>query len=165
MPPCITCGDKKNMIEGYFKMRFICGPNGKLLKGAPGNFECGKIYVQPYRLSKFAFWELIEKPPELKIPEDTDNYEEVYFVAQDDEVVPPFDVSGDAYVEKQSDYKWDFSESEEENEEIVEEAESEEDEASRESLIEMLEENGVEYSKHHSTKYLRKLVDAIEKED
>jgi hypothetical protein len=67
-------------ITGNFKMRFIGKPNGVLMKNAPGNFIHGKTYTVPYGHSKFKFWELLEPVPELKVPEDTDSFEEAYFV-------------------------------------------------------------------------------------
>ena len=47
-------------IVGNVKMRFICGVNGELLKGAPGNFKCGQIVSQPHHLSEFPYWELVD---------------------------------------------------------------------------------------------------------
>lgn len=58
-------------------MRFVGRPEGKLMKGAPGNYEHGKVYVVPYHYSTFKFWELIEHPPELKVPEPSDD-DDVY---------------------------------------------------------------------------------------
>lgn len=55
-------------LMGNAKMRFICGKNGELLKGAPGNFKCGEIVSQPFYLSEFPFWELVDPMPELKTP-------------------------------------------------------------------------------------------------
>ena len=49
-------------------MKFICNENGKLLKGAPGNYKCGEQYKQPFKMSKFAYWQLLETPAELKAP-------------------------------------------------------------------------------------------------
>ncbi len=73
-------------ITGNFKMRFIGRPEGKLMKNAPGNFEHGKIYVVPYGHSKFAFWELIDKPPVLKVPASTETFEEAFYVPKDEEL-------------------------------------------------------------------------------
>jgi len=73
--------------QGNFQMRFKCGPNGKLLKGAPGNYTCGKVYRMPFRHSKFTFWELIEEPPQLKVPnmsEEESVYEEAIFLPEDE---------------------------------------------------------------------------------
>ena len=74
-------------LEGNAKMRFVCSPNGKLLKGAPGNFKCGGIYVQPFHLSSFPYWELVEPTPELKIPEASESdsvFDEPKYVPDDD---------------------------------------------------------------------------------
>ena len=53
---------------GTYWMRFVCDENGKLLKNAPGNYKCGERYKQPYRMSKFPFWELLETPAVLTAP-------------------------------------------------------------------------------------------------
>ena len=73
--------------QGNFKMRFKCGPNGRLLKGAPGNYECGKVYRMPFRHSKFTFWEPMEELPQLKVPdmsEEESVYEEAIFLPEDE---------------------------------------------------------------------------------
>lgn len=54
--------------EGNYEMRFICDENGKLLKGAPGNYTCGKTYMMPLRHSEYPYWELLGEPPVLEIP-------------------------------------------------------------------------------------------------
>lgn len=69
------------------KMRFKCTPEGKLLKGAPGNYTCGEVYMMPYRLSRFKFWELIEKPPELHVPPMSG--EDSVFSDEESVFVPP----------------------------------------------------------------------------
>ena len=84
---CRGCKDKMTRLEGNAKMRFVCSPNGKLLKGAPGNFKCGGIYVQPFHLSSFPYWELVEPTPELKIPEASESdsvFDEPKYVPDDD---------------------------------------------------------------------------------
>jgi len=84
---CRGCKDKMTRLEGNAKMRFVCSPNGKLLKGAPGNFKCGGIYVQPFHLSSFPYWELVEPTPELKIPEASESdsvFDEPIYVPDDD---------------------------------------------------------------------------------
>jgi hypothetical protein len=100
--PCRTCKDNVREIEGTFRMRFICDPNGRLLKGAPGNYKCGEVYMQPFHLSKFSYWELVEDKPVLKIPEATQSdsvFEETIFVPDDDAAsvemsTPPTEVAG-----------------------------------------------------------------------
>lgn len=54
--------------EGRYKMRFIGKPGGKLMKGAPGNYEHGRVYMMTWGHSKFKFWELLEEAPTLKVP-------------------------------------------------------------------------------------------------
>jgi hypothetical protein len=90
MTPCIGCIKRKKMnmgITGNFRMKFIGKPEGKLMKNAPGNFEHGKEYVVPYGHSKFPFWEMLEPEPKLVVPEDTDSFEEAYFVPDDSATV------------------------------------------------------------------------------
>jgi len=67
-------------------MRFVGRPEGKLMKGAPGNYRQNEIYLQPFRMSRFAFWKLIDPPPELKVPEaktEDSVFEENIFVPTD----------------------------------------------------------------------------------
>lgn len=75
-------------------MKFKCKPNGKLMKGAPGNYKCGEKYRIPYRHSRFPFWELLEEKPELAIPDDEDSVyeEEAMFAAKEEPfILPPTD--------------------------------------------------------------------------
>ena len=72
-------------ITGKFRMKFIGKPKGKLMKNAPGNFVHGEIYVVPYGHSKFKFWEMVDPEPKLVIPEDTESFEEAYFIPTTDE--------------------------------------------------------------------------------
>lgn len=50
-------------------MKFVGRPQGKLMKGAPGNYVQNQIYRIPFRHSKFKFWQLVEETPELVVPE------------------------------------------------------------------------------------------------
>ena len=85
--PCGNCREKgMNDISGRFLMRFVGKPEGKLMKGAPGNYRQNEIYLQPFRMSRFAFWKLIDPPPELKVPEaktEDSVFEENIFVPTD----------------------------------------------------------------------------------
>ena len=74
-------------ITGNYWMKFVGKPGGKLMKHAPGNYEHGKLYKVPYGHSKQPFWELVEKPPELKVQEETESFEEAYYVPDDEEQV------------------------------------------------------------------------------
>lgn len=68
-------------------MRFICGEGGQLLKRAPGNYKCGEIYQQPYHMSQFPYWELVEEKPHLIAPppDDSDSvFEETVFIPDDE---------------------------------------------------------------------------------
>lgn len=66
-------------------MKFVGRPQGKLMKGAPGNYVQNQIYRIPFRHSKFDFWELVEKTPELVVPEMV--LEESVFESVPEEVV------------------------------------------------------------------------------
>ena len=55
--------------------------------GITGNYEHGKLYKVSYGQSKQPFWELVEKPPELKVQEETESFEEAYYVPDDEEQV------------------------------------------------------------------------------
>lgn len=78
-----------------FKMRFIGKPNGVFLKGAPGNYVHGKEYMMPFRHSAFAYWELMEEPPVLRVDESPDDsvFEEAVYIPDDEEAVVEFTVS------------------------------------------------------------------------
>jgi hypothetical protein len=143
-------------------MKFICDPHGKLLKGAPGNYECGKIYMQPYHMSEFAFWELVEDIPTLKIPEVEEKFEDAFYVPDDE---PKIDLSGGAILEDSTTFNYDFSKVmlEASSPEVPLEI-SPEVEPTRDDLIDILVAHNVEFSKHHSTKHLKKLVDSLEED-
>jgi len=67
-------------------MKFIC-KSGKLLKNAPGNYECGKKYRQPYDMCKLPYWELVEDTPILSIPPSSQSdsvFEEPIYVPEED---------------------------------------------------------------------------------
>jgi hypothetical protein len=55
--------------QGKVKAKFIGKPNGKFMKGAPGNYIHGQIYEVSFRQTKFPFWELLDPPPVLKVPD------------------------------------------------------------------------------------------------
>jgi hypothetical protein len=73
MNPCRGCKD--NMERVMVKLRFIGKPGGKLVKGAPGNYEQGQVIIGPAdKAVNFPkIWVLLEKMPELVIPELTDD--------------------------------------------------------------------------------------------
>ena len=76
-----------NDPEGLFKMKFIGWKDGKLMSGAPGNYVKDKVYQMRFRHSRFPWWELIEPPPELKVPdadEEDSVYDEVVFIPGDE---------------------------------------------------------------------------------
>ena len=66
-------------------MRFVGKPNGVFMKGAPGSYEQGKIYEVPFHYSQWKFWELVEPPPELKVP-DASKEDSVF---SGEAIVPP----------------------------------------------------------------------------
>jgi len=171
--------------QGNFQMRFICGPNKKLLKGAPGNYECGKTYRKPYRHSKFAFWELIEDVPIVKVPdlsEEESVFEEAIFLPEEE--TPSYDVAvieqtvsatpidfdartkelaedyrrqGMALLDAEKGVLVDPGKTEDT---VIEE----EDEVDRDALKQTLDEAGVEYSNRAHTPTLQALVDELESE-
>ena len=64
-------------------MKFVGKPEGKLMKGAPGNYIHNEVYMVPFSYSQWSYWELVDKKPELKVPEATDEdsvFEGVTFV-------------------------------------------------------------------------------------
>lgn len=195
--------------QGNYKMRFICDKNGRLLKGAPGNYECGKVYMQPYRMSKFKFWELIEEPPELKIPamseedsvysdaeavfippEEEDEEEEVpdtpdspasvqahqpINLPEDDElnIDPNTPATVEPYVKYNPVSDKITGVSDTTNDDVTlstpepeepEELDEEElvAELTRDEIFKILDEAGVEYSKHTATEYLMNKVEELE---
>jgi len=90
--------------EGRFNMRFIGKPDGVLMKHAPGNYKHGQVSKQPYKMSKFPYWELIDPKPTFTAPElsDVDDvFEEAVFVPDEAEVEIVLDVSSDeVYLDK-----------------------------------------------------------------
>lgn len=164
-----------NDPQGNYKMRFICGPNGKLLKGAPGNFKCGEVVSLPFRHSRFAFWELIDTPPTLKVPDMSEAesvYEETTFLPVDDdedevaEIVMSFSAPIDedlnlspdtsATIEPYMRYNTGtgvFSEIPEEQEE--------EKELTRDELLTVLADAGVEVKRGTRTTTLQRMVDEL----
>ena len=90
MSPCDGCLKRMSDPKGLFSMRFVGKPNGVFLRGAPGNYVHGQIYNQPYRMSKFKFWQLEEEIPVLVAPkpnEDDNVFEESVFIPDDEEEV------------------------------------------------------------------------------
>ena len=87
MSPCEGCIKRMSDPKGPFRMRFVGRPGGKLMKNAPGNYKHGEIYQQPYHMSQFKFWELIEKVPTLVAPplDDGDEvFEDAVYIPDDD---------------------------------------------------------------------------------
>ena len=80
------------------KMRFVGKPDGVLMKHAPGNYEHGKIYPQPFKMSQYKFWELIDRPPEIIAPpltEEDDVFGESMFVPEETTVSAPGEIKLD----------------------------------------------------------------------
>lgn len=149
-------------------MKFVGKPNGKFLKGAPGNFTHGEIYTVPYRHSKTAYWELIEEIPELTVPDIDEELEESYYIPEDEPtientisailegvdvnpntpaIIEPY-MTIDGVSGKMKEYK-----------------EPEPVELSRKDLKKILDDAGVKYNKRTRTENLKKLVDALEEAD
>lgn len=154
-----------NDPKGLFKMKFVGKPDGKLMKWAPGNYIHGEVYMQPYRMSRFAFWELLEETPELIAPETTemdDVFEEAFYIPDDESVVGfegevNLDLDVPASIEFSSSdvevYNVDFTASEHT---------PPEEELDRDSLLEVLEKAGVEVKPRTRTTTLVKMVAELE---
>jgi len=81
-----------NEPKGMYKMRFIGKPNGVFMKGAPGNYEQGKVYDQPWGNGNYKYWERLEETPVMVAPEltDADNaFDDEMFVPEEETVVTP----------------------------------------------------------------------------
>ena len=99
--PCAGCKERMSEPKGNYKMKFIGKPGGVFMKGAPGNYEQGKVYNIPFRFSRKAYWDLLEKPPVLVAPEivEGDNVFDDKFFESDDsasiELMPPISLTDD----------------------------------------------------------------------
>lgn len=175
--------------QGNFKMRYIGRPNGKLMKGSPGNYIHEKIYNVPFRYSKFAFWELLEPVPKLNAPDATSKdsvYEEeenIYVPAEEElELDSAFEytlsapINVDTYTKEIADnYKRQgYTLLDADNgifveppkgEDELEEKEEVEVVSDREELMKALDEAGVEYNKRSRTETLIKLVEGLTEEE
>ena len=73
-----------NDPKGLFKMKFVGKPNGKFMKGAPGNYIHGEEYNQPWGNGDYPYWQRMEEAPVLVAPEPSeadnvfDEEEEIY---------------------------------------------------------------------------------------
>ena len=179
MPPCRGCKDKMGEISGNFKMRFVGKPDGKLMKGAPGNYEHGKVYMCPYSWSHFKFWELLEAPPELKVPQASEPdsvYEEVYFPPEEDEPVPEPETEEPTeekvetepremvHVITEKGYEKNLQKLARGDYEVDDDGliHYPEPEPSRKELKKKLDEAGVDYNQRTRTENLRKMVDELD---
>lgn len=191
--PCAGCKKNMNDPEGRFKMRFIGrDPNGKLMKGAPGNYQAGKVYEMPFRHSRYKWWQLIEPVPELVVPpisEEGSVFEEAYHVDWEEDMLDsthdartltataPIEVlrgtgvlGGDtATIESMKDYERSLTKVEEmpvlqEKPEVVAKEETEFVD-SREDLMAKLDAAGIEYNRKSHSKTLQALVEKLESEE
>ena len=62
-----------NDPKGLFEMKFVGRPGGKLMKGAPGNYDHGTVYKLPFRHSRRPYWQLLEPVPDFVVPEITED--------------------------------------------------------------------------------------------
>ena len=73
------------------RLRFIGRPEGgKLVRGAPGNYQQGEVTSGPLVWVKLfpRVWELVDSIPELRVPDASEGdsvYEDAIFVPDDDE--------------------------------------------------------------------------------
>ena len=80
--------------KGLYKMRFIGKPNGKFMKGAPGNYVHGEIYDQPWGNGNYNYWERLEDAPVFVAPEPSEvdsvfDEEEDVFNPEEEETPQP----------------------------------------------------------------------------
>jgi len=172
--------------KGLFRMRFIGKPGGQLMKHAPGNYEHGKIYRMPLEYSQWKFWELIDKPPEVIAPPPTSEDDVYMFIPDEETVSAPvnpelnIDPNTPASVEPYASFNTGtgqltdidpeaFTQSEPAmlttpfNVPQIEE-ELEED-LTRDELLEILEEAGVEVKPRTRTTTLLKMVAELDSEE
>ena len=140
-------------------MRFIGYVDGKLMKRAPGNYRQGELVLQPYKLSTYPWWQLADEVPPLEAPEPVEA--DSVFVEQVPDAEMPSSLKRMLGMHEgemrlpDADEVTGFPVPPDLDEESLEEVT---EELSREEIIAFLEENGIEYSKHHSSNHLRKLM-------
>lgn len=191
----MTCKEKNKMYpDGNFKMKFVGKPNGRLMKGAPGNYIHGETYMQPYRMSKFDFWELVEDVPELIIPpsdEDDSVFEETFYVPDEEEaslemmtppdlvdeedvnIDPDAEASIDPYmsirdgklVPYESTSSSEFDEVTYSSTDEPLDLELKIEDMSRETLLEILEDANVEIKPRTRTTTLQKMVEELDSKE
>ena len=159
MVPC-GCGEEvTDMPTGKCWMRFIGYVDGKLVKGAPGNYRQGELVLQPYKLSTYPWWQLADEVPPLEAPEPVEA-DSVFMETVPDAEMPSslkrmLGVQEGEMRLPDADEVTGFPVPPDEGDEALEEVT---EELSREEVIAFLEDNGIEYNKHHSSDYLRKLM-------
>jgi len=157
-------------IQGNFPMRFIGKPGGKFMKGAPGSYTHGEVYVVPYSYSHFPYWELIGEKPELTVPEEEEGEFEEAFFMPDDEVeytsTPSMGVPG---LLSQDDYEKQIRSIEKGDFTVDPDGLIDYNVASkpltRKQLKKKLDEAGVDYNPRTRTHNLKKLVDELDQEE
>ena len=156
-------------------MRFVGKPNGKLLRGAPGNYIHGQVYQMSFNNSKFKFWELVEEEPVLTVPEDTESiYEEPIYVPAEGldmgntPVEHPEDVNVDPTTDATIEPYMSFNATTGEmspyvdtSSEEVAVTETVSKKLTRDELKELLDEAGVVYKPGARTTTLERLVDEL----
>ena len=146
-------------------MKFIGKPEGKLMKGAPGNYIHGKEYHVPYSYSQWKWWQLMEDAPELQVPDITEEkgvFEEFVYVP--DEEKSSEDYHGPALRANEF-LVPDADAMTVPDEEALKELEKQEAEPrlTRDELKKILDDAGVEYNKRLRTETLRVLVKKLDK--
>lgn len=157
-------------------MRFVGRPNNVLMKGAPGNYEQGKVYQMSFNNSLFKFWELMVEPPVLVAPKpkpSDDVYDEPVYIPEEalsmsgGDVQIPSDVNVDPNADATIEPYMNFNMSTGELSPHTYTASDEPDvaEKTRDELKAILDEAGVVYKKTSRTKTLQKLVDKFVSEE
>lgn len=172
-------------------MRFIGKtPDGKLMKGAPGNYKAGEVRMMPFRHSKYRWWQLVEPLPELVVPPVSGGdavYEEAYHVPWEEETTSTYDPDAEtttlsldvgkptgllggeeALIESVKDYQAGLAKVEEAEVVPTEESFDAPKDAgfvySREELMKKLDEAGVEYNRKAWINTLQAMVEKLESE-
>ena len=180
--PCAGC--EKNVEKTKVKLRFVGRTaDGKLVKGAPGNYEVGEITLGPLIWAQVhpKIWELVEPPPELRVPDVAEKdsvYDEGVFVPDDQTQESP----SNAEVTLSGAVKPELDEHEKEviagyksqgmylldaDEGILVPPDEsiEKDSRSRDELKALLDAAGIKYSKHSRTETLAEMVQTLESKE
>lgn len=154
-------------ITGNFKMKFIGRPEGKLMKGAPGNYTHGETYNVPYHWSEWPYWELVGEKPTVQVPDagEGDTIFETPPIVPEEKTPPSTPMIGltteEGYQKNlQKLERGDYTVS---GTGIIDySSEEEKPEYTRKELKKALDDAGVEYNPRTRTFNLRKMVEELD---